>query len=178
MLSEPFCPDNDPSDPGEPRSNPRLCVRNRHRRRGLGSIRKHPRSRAGSAGFTLLEVLMAIALLALLVGVVLTNVEGLFSGGQENVARIFVGETARTGLAAYRLDTGNYPTSAEGLEALVQKPANDENWKGPYLDDIPEDPWKNPYQYQFPGTRSNKGYDVWSMGPDGTSGTADDIGNW
>jgi general secretion pathway protein G len=121
---------------------------------------------------------MAIALLALLVGVVLTNVEGLFGGGQEKVARIFVKETARTGLAAYRLDTGSYPSEGEGLEALVQKPAGEEDWRGPYLDDIPEDPWGNPYYYQFPGTRSNKGYDVWSGGPDGTSGTADDIGNW
>jgi len=121
---------------------------------------------------------MAIALLALLVGVVLTNVEGLFGGGQEKVAKIFVKETARTGLAAYRLDTGNYPSAGEGLEALVQKPAGEEDWRGPYLDDIPEDPWGNPYQYQFPGTRSNKGYDVWSYGPDATNGTSDDIGNW
>jgi len=137
------------------------------------------RTRARSTGgFTLLEVLMAIALLALLVGVVLTNVEGLFGGGQEKVTQIFVKETARTGLAAYRLDTGNYPSAGEGLEALVQKPAGEEDWRGPYLDDIPEDPWGNPYQYQFPGTRSNKGYDVWSYGPDATNGTADDIGNW
>ncbi len=121
---------------------------------------------------------MAIALLALLVGVVLTNVEGLFGGGQEKVAKIFVSQTARTGLASYRMDTGNYPSAGEGLQALVQKPSANEDWRGPYLDDIPKDPWGNPYQYQFPGTRSNKGYDVWSFGPDGVDGTSDDIGNW
>lgn len=121
---------------------------------------------------------MAIALLALLVGVVLTNVEGLFSGGQEKVAKIFVAETARTGLAAYRLDTGNYPSPGQGLDALVNKPSGADDWRGPYLDAIPDDPWGNPYRYQFPGTRSNKGYDVWSVGPDRTDGTADDIGNW
>ena len=138
----------------------------------------HRRTTRANSGFTLLEVLMAIALLALLVGVVLTNVEGLFSGGQEKVAKIFVAETARTGLAAYRLDTGNYPSSAEGLDALVNKPSGADDWRGPYLDAIPEDPWNNPYRYQFPGTRSNKGYDVWSVGPDRTDGTGDDIGNW
>jgi general secretion pathway protein G len=140
-------------------------------------INRRPTLRA-RAGFTLLEVLMAIALLALLVGVVLTNVEGLFSGGQEKVAKIFVQETARTGMATFRLDTGNYPSGSQGLAALVQKPAGEEDWRGPYLDAIPDDPWGNPYQYQFPGTRSNKGYDVWSYGPDGTNGTEDDIGNW
>ena len=80
---------------------------------------------------------MAIALLALLVGVVLTNVEGLFSGGQEKVAKIFVAETARTGLAAYRLDTGNYPSPGQGLDALVNKPSGADDWRGPYLDAIP-----------------------------------------
>jgi len=121
---------------------------------------------------------MAIALLALLVGVVLTNVEGLFSGGQKKIATIFVRETARTGLAAYRLDTGNYPSSSEGMAALVTQPGGEEDWRGPYLDEIPEDPWGNPYRYQFPGTRSNKGYDVWSTGADAADGTTDDIGNW
>tara|TARA_R100000027_G_scaffold67028_3_gene64322 strand:- start:42641 stop:43096 length:456 start_codon:yes stop_codon:yes gene_type:complete len=130
------------------------------------------------AGFTLLEVLMAIALLALLVGVVLTNVEGLFGGGQQKVAKIFIDQTARTGLATFRMDTGHYPAAGQGLEALSQKPSGEDDWKGPYLDEIPDDPWGNPYQYQFPGTRSNKGYDVWSFGPDGTNGTEDDIGNW
>lgn len=133
---------------------------------------------SATAGFTLLEILMAIALLALLVGVVLTNVEGMFGRGQEKAAEIFVKESAKTGLATYRMDMGNYPSSAEGLEALVSRPASGEDWRGPYLEDLPEDPWKNPYRYQFPGTRSNKAYDVWSTGPDGTDGTDDDIGNW
>ncbi len=145
---------------------------------GFPRSRPAPRRTPRAAGFTLLEVLMAIALLALLVGVVLTNVEGLFSGGQRKVAGIFVNETARTGLAAYRLDSGNYPNTNEGLEALVEAPSGNDRWSGPYLDDIPEDPWGNPYQYQMPGTRSRKGYDVWSYGPDGRSGTEDDIGNW
>ncbi len=94
----------------------------------------------------------------------------------EKVAIIFVRETARTGLAAYRLDTGSYP--AEGLEALIRSPSGEDQWRGPYLDNIPNDPWGNPYRYKFPGTRSNRGYDVWSLGPDGIDSTSDDIGNW
>ena len=74
---------------------------------------------------------------------------------------------------------GRYPTTEEGLNALLKAPEGTEDrWAGPYVRDIPKDPWGNEYQYAFPATRSRDAYDIWSMGPDGKNNTDDDIGNW
>lgn len=134
-----------------------------------------------SAGFTLIEILIVIALIAILVTVTIGNLDNIFGGQQEKVAKIFVSQTAKVGLTPYKLDLGNYPTTEEGLAALMQPPAGKENrWNGPYLEEIPLDPWQNAYQYRFPGSKNingARGYDVWSLGPDGVE-SADDIGNW
>ncbi len=83
-------------------------------------------------------------------------------------------------LKSYKNDTGNYPNSRQGLEALVDQPANVSNWHGPYISaDALKDPWSMTYQYAFPGRHSAIGqYDLWSMGPDKQTATADDVGNW
>jgi len=84
-------------------------------------------------------------------------------------------------LNAYKINLGSFPTSAEGLEALVREPENKaDQWRGPYLNEttLPLDPWKEPYQYRCPGQHNKSGYDLWSKGPDKQDGTADDIGNW
>jgi type II secretion system protein G len=84
-----------------------------------------------------------------------------------------------TGLAAYEIDEGVYPTTEQGLDALVRRPRGAKNWKGPYLpvgNEILRDPWGNPFMYRFPGVKNQKGYDLFSNGPDGKPGTADDIG--
>lgn len=78
-------------------------------------------------------------------------------------------------LRQYRVDTGSYPKSLQGL---LRQPDGATNWRGPYLDKIPVDPWGNDYHYELPGRRSMDGYDLFSAGPDGRVGTADDIGNW
>ena len=130
-------------------------------------------------GFTLLEIVIAIALLAIIVGAVVTNVEGIFSSGQESVARMFVEETVKTPLMQYRINMGSYPSTEEGLAALVNAPEQRrERWKGPYVSKLPEDPWGNPYKYRYPGVKNPSSYDVWSTGPDKQDGTDDDIGNW
>ncbi len=137
--------------------------------------------RARSAGFSLIEILIVIALIAILATLSIGKLGNIFGGQQEKVADLFVKQTAKLGLTPYRLDVGNYPTTEEGLKALMKAPAGKEaKWKGPYLEEVPSDPWGNPYQYKFPGTKNvsgARGYDIWSLGVDGTE-SADDIGNW
>ena len=134
-----------------------------------------------SAGFSLIEILIVIALIAVLATVAIGNLGGIFGGQQEKIADIFVKQTAKVGLTPYKIDVGNYPSTEEGLNALIKAPTGKESrWKGPYLEEVPEDPWGNAYQYRFPGSKNvnwARGYDVWSHGPDGVE-SADDIGNW
>ena len=136
--------------------------------------------RAARKGFTLIEVLLTLALLALLASVVILNVDTFFSGGRAQVAEIWVNQSVKTPLRSFQLHVGRYPTTEEGLGALVDRPSGVEerNWRGPYIEELPNDPWDNPYQYRYPGQNNPRTYDVWSMGPDGVSGTDDDIGNW
>jgi general secretion pathway protein G len=138
-------------------------------------------ARRGARGFTLLEILLAVAILGMLVAVAITNVDRIFGTSQEDAARLFVTQSLQVPLQSYRTHMGNYPSTAEGLQALNAAPADKtDRWRGPYItgDTIPLDPWRNPYQYRFPGVHNKIGYDVWSKGPDGQDGTADDIGNW
>ena len=139
--------------------------------------------RLGEGGFTLLEILVVLAIIGLLVGLVVSNTDKIFGQSQVAVARIFVRDTLKTPLTRYRMDVGDYPSTAEGLQALVTPPsARTESWHGPYLDApggrLPTDPWGEPYQYRFPGTKNAVGCDIFSKGPDKAADTADDIGNW
>lgn len=141
------------------------------------------RSPRSLRAFTLIEVIVMVGILALLATLLITKTDGIFSQQQETVARIFVRDSLKTALERYRLDTGSYPNSAEGLTALMTSPTNGSaNWKGPYVDvtgnKAPLDPWGEPYQYRFPGTRNKGGYDLFSKGSDKMEGTEDDIGNW
>lgn len=136
------------------------------------------RKHSSQAGFTLLEILIAIALLAAIAGLLVTNLDRILGGGREEVARLFVEETLETPLVAYRVNIGRYPTTEEGLEALVTKPSEEATrWRGPYIKKLNPDPWGNDYQYRSPAEKSNGGYDLWSYGPDGIE-SDDDIGNW
>lgn len=133
--------------------------------------------------FTLLEILVALAIIGLLAGLAISNSDRIFGQSQEAVARIFVRDSLKTSLVRYKIDVGDYPSTAEGLAAMVAAPANKaERWRGPYIDApggrIPADPWGEAYRYRFPGTRNPGGYDLYSIGPDKTEGTEDDIGNW
>lgn len=135
-----------------------------------------------AAAFTLLEILVVIAIIGLLVGLAITNVGNIFGGKQVDIAGLFVNSSMTTPLYAYRIDMGSYPSTAEGLEALLNAPEGKaDRWHGPYLKDetgLPKDPWGEPYQYRFPGEHNKISYDLWSKGPDKQDGTADDIGNW
>jgi general secretion pathway protein G len=89
-------------------------------------------------------------------------------------------ESLKTAIGVYKQDTGMYPSTAQGLRALIVQPDAVTNWKGPYLDPavIRPDAWGHPFVYKCPGTRIPNGYDLYSPGPDGVGGDGDDIGNW
>jgi general secretion pathway protein G len=80
-----------------------------------------------------------------------------------------------TALNAYRLDNGKFPSTEEGLQALVVQPPGTDNWKGPYLKEVPKDPWGNPYVFRSPGKQNPKSVDVLSFGPDSRDGGGDDL---
>lgn len=131
-----------------------------------------------SAGFSLVEILTVLALIAVLGGLIVGAFGGILGGGQEAAAQQFVNQSLEAPLLKYKIDLGSYPTTDQGLNALKSAPGDKAaRWKGPYIDKSLEDPWGNPYQYRYPGTKNQGKYDLWSFGPDGVE-SADDIGNW
>ena len=139
--------------------------------------------KSSRAAFTLLEILVVLAIIGLLAGLAVSNSDKIFGHSQEAVARIFVRDSLKTSLVRYRIDLGDYPSTAEGMQALLSAPANKgDRWRGPYIDSpgnkLPVDPWGEPYQYRYPGTKNKGGYDLFSKGPDKVEGSDDDIGNW
>jgi len=145
--------------------------------------RRHGLPDRARRAFTLVELLAVIAILALLLGLVVTNLDKILGKSQIDITKVYVRDTLKTTLVHYRLDMGDYPSTEEGLEALVVAPSGkSDRWHGPYLDTpgnkLPLDPWGEPYQYRYPGTKNTAGYDLFSKGPDKIADTADDIGNW
>ncbi len=129
----------------------------------------------------MLELLVVLAILGLLAGLAISNVNGIFGGAQVSTADLFVKQSMKTSLFSYRAHMGSYPSTAEGLAALIAPPADKaDRWHGPYIEGgkVPLDPWGEPYQYRYPGTHNKDGYDLYSKGPDKLDGTDDDVGNW
>lgn len=134
------------------------------------------------AGFTILEILAVLLLLAALYAIVGTAVGDQIEKGKRSATKIQLG-VFKTSLKEYKMDNGAYPSTEQGLDALVHQPASQENWNGPYLDgDIPKDQWGNAYVYKSPGTHNSDSYDLYSMNSDGKEGGEDkktaDITNW
>jgi general secretion pathway protein G len=122
-----------------------------------------------TAGFTLVELLVVLAILGLLAGLVGPQVMKFLGSSKTKTAKLQIEDLVAT-MDLYRLETGRYPTGEEGLEALVTKPGNAANWNGPYLKkgDVPKDPWGFEYQYRFPGEHG--GVDIWTLGADNREG--------
>ncbi len=129
--------------------------------------------------FTLMEVLLAIALISMLAFLVVGNLGKFMTDSQTNIAKSMVSDAFAVPMMSFKLSVGRYPTTEEGIKALETAPDSlGERWKGPYVRNLPLDPWGNPFQYRFPAQKSKDGYDLWSNGPDGQPDTEDDIGNW
>jgi general secretion pathway protein G len=135
-------------------------------------------------GFTLIEIMVVIVILGVLAALVVPKIMSRPDEARIGAAKQDVGAITQA-LKLYRLDNGRYPSTEQGLNALVIKPATEpipNNWKtGGYLDKLPQDPWGQPYQYLNPGLRNATDVDVFSFGADnkpGGEGHDADIGNW
>lgn len=132
-------------------------------------------------GFTLIEIMVVVIILGILVAMVAPNVIGRIDDAQITKAKTEI-RTLESAMKFYRIDNFVYPTTEQGLESLVRKPAdpNIRNWKtGGYIDRLPNDPWGNPYLYLNPGSHGE--IDIYTLGRDGQPGGEGidaDIGNW
>ena len=133
-------------------------------------------------GFTLIELMLVIVIIGSLAAMVIPRLAGRLKGSQADIARADIKGNLSLALQLFAVDNnGNYPTTAQGLNALMVRPTSPpvaENWKGPYIEEPPLDPWKRPYTYRYPGTHPPRDYDLSSKGADGQDGTEDDIANW
>jgi general secretion pathway protein G len=142
----------------------------------------HTKFNRREAGFTLIEIMVVIAIIGILATLIVPRIMGRPDEARVTAAKHDIG-TLSQALKLYRLDIGRYPTTEQGLKALVTRPSAEpvpQNWKtGGYLDLLPNDPWGHPYQYGNPGTKGE--IDILSYGADnkpGGTGTDADIGNW
>ncbi len=124
--------------------------------------------RRGERGFTLIELLVVLVILGLLAALAGPRVLGYLGGARSDAARLQL-QSLEQALDLYRLDTGTYPTTQQGLQALIRDPGV-RGWRGPYLDagSVPLDPWGRPYVYRSPGERGL--FDLFSLGADGAPG--------
>ena len=133
-------------------------------------------------GFTLIEIMVVVVILGILAAIIVPRI-----ADEPDKARVVKAKqdirALESALEAYRLDNFYYPSTQQGLEALVQKPSGDpqaKNWKpGGYMPRLPKDPWGNPYQYLQPGAKGE--FDLFTLGADnkpGGEGTDSDVGNW
>ena len=128
-------------------------------------------------GFTLVEMLVVISIIALIMALVGPRVLNFLAESKTKAAKIQIA-SLESALDLYALDTGQYPSSSEGLDALMHRPGSVTSWSGPYLkgNEVPNDPWGKPYIYRSPGEHGP--YDIVSYGPKGQEGGTAEINSW
>jgi general secretion pathway protein G len=139
---------------------------------------KHSRHRLG--GFTLLELLVVLGIIAMLAGIVGPAVMKHMGDSKTKAAKVQIEDLAAS-MDMYKLDVGRYPTQQQGLQALIERPADVRVWNGPYLrkDKVPLDPWRQEYHYVYPGQHGK--FDLFSYGADereGGEGEDQDVNSW
>jgi len=138
---------------------------------------KNPVTRL-ARGFTLIELLLVLVILAVLAAVVVPKFTKRTEQAKLTAAATDI-SYIELALDIFEVDCGRYPTTEEGLKALVEQPSNADGWHDPYIKrGVPSDPWGNAYLYRCPGQHNPSGYDLYSFGPDGQDGGGDDIDNW
>ncbi len=139
------------------------------------------RRRTTTKGFTLIELVLVLTLLMILMGsaIYFLNQGGFIDTAQSQRVSGDV-KAMSTGLELYFAKAGRYPSTEQGIEALITKPTKapvPDSWS-PALDELPTDPWGQPYKYRYPAQKSKKPYDIYSIGKDGQENNEDDMGNW
>ena len=134
----------------------------------IRTLRRASAQRPQARGFTLIELLVVLAILTMLAGLVGPRVLSQLGGAKSKTAGVQIADLDKS-LELFKLDVGRYPTTEEGLDALVKRPGSVNGWNGPYIrGELPKDPWGNPYRYASPG--AGGGIDIISLGSDGAQG--------
>ncbi len=136
-----------------------------------------------SRAFTLVELMLVVIIIGILVAMVVPRIAGRSEQARRAAAKADIDANLALALDLYETDNGNYPTTEQGLNALIAEPTSAPapgNWSGPYLKKkkIPLDPWGRPYKYVSPGAHNIEDYDLFSFGSDGVEGGGDDVTNW
>ena len=126
--------------------------------------------------FTLIEIMLVVIIIGTLVAMVFPRLAGRAQQAKIAAAKADINVNIATALKLYELDNGAFPTTEEGLSALIKRPPSAVNWQGPYLEKKPVDPWGREYKYRCPG-QHRPDYDLYSLGRDGRE-SEDDITNW
>ena len=154
-----------------------------HRTRGHGQVHDASVGSRGPIdrrGFTLIELMLVVIIISALVAMVAPRLAGRSEEARRGVAEADIKGNLSLALRLYEVDNGRYPSTEQGLAALMAKPTSPptpKNWKGPYIEQEPLDPWKHPYAYAYPGSHPPRDYDLSSTGPDGVP-SKDDVMNW